>query len=120
VPLNSRQARGRATQQIAAAYFRDHGFPYAQAITGAATGRDILNMIGLALEVKATADRPGPAALRQARGHAKPGEIPTVIWRPNGLGALQVEDWVVMQYLGDWTRLVRSAGYGDPLPEVQA
>jgi hypothetical protein len=90
------------------------GWPFAEAVFGAATGRDILGTPGLALEVKATADNPLPAALRQAVNHAgTSGDLPLVIWRPNGRGESDVGEWVMALRVEDGLRLLAAAGYGD-------
>lgn len=112
----ARVARGRATQQLLAAWFRTNGWPYAQAVTGSMNGRDITGMPALAPEVKATSDNPGPAALRQARRNAHRDDVPFTVWRPNGYGLKVIDEWVAMLELGEFTRLLRLAGYGTPLP----
>jgi hypothetical protein len=116
MPISHRQDRGRRTAAMAAAWFRDHGWPYAANKTGAAAGQDIDNMPGLSPEVKATAgggDLTG--ALRQARRNAAPGVLPFVVWRPNGRGPERIGEWVVAFTLADATDLLRDAGYGTPI-----
>lgn len=115
-PNRARISRGRATNQIGARWYRDNGFPYAEAVTGAMTGRDITGMPACAPEMKATADMPGTPALLQARRNAHPDDLHWVVWRPNGYGEERVGDWPVLMTLAEHTRLVRLAGYGDPLP----
>lgn len=114
--LTPRQKRGRDTQQIVARYFRRNGWVYATAVTGAVSGRDILNMPAMAPEVKATQASPGLGAIRQAKGNAHADDLAFVIWRPNGHGETTVSDWPVLLTLEDFTRLARQAGYGDPIP----
>lgn len=113
-PSRSRVARGRATAQFVAGWFREHGWPFAQAKTGADTGQDIDNMPGLSPEVKATSDGPLLAALRQAVGNAG-GAVPLVVWRPNGYGPESIREWVIAFRLEDGTKLLRDAGYGSPI-----
>jgi hypothetical protein len=71
---------------------------------------DILNMVGLAPEVKATpGDNTG--ALRQAVKNRGDG-LPFVVWRPNGYGESRIAEWPVIFTLEDASRLLREAGYG--------
>lgn len=112
-PRRARITRGRATAQAAAAWFRDNGWPYATAKTGADTGQDIDNMPGLSGEVKATDSMPLLAALRQAKRNAG-GALPFVLWRPNGYGPERIGEWVMAFTVADGTRLLRDAGFGDP------
>lgn len=108
-----RKARGSATQGIAAAWWRGHGFPYCTDAGAGRTGRDLLNLIGLAGEVKARANFNPLAWIRQAKSNAA-GDLPFVLLRCNGQGEKTVADWPVLLRLEDFTRLVRAAGYGDP------
>lgn len=109
----SRKARGSETQAEAAAWFRGHGFPYATDAGAGRQGRDLLNLIGLACEVKARADLQPLAWVRQAQANAD-GDLPFVLFRCNGQGPAAVADWPVLLRLEDFTALVRAAGYGDP------
>jgi hypothetical protein len=43
--------------------------------------------------------------------------MPYVILRCNGQGPASVGEWLVIRRLEDDTRLLREAGYGDPLEE---
>jgi hypothetical protein len=109
----TRKARGSATQIIAAAWYARHGFPYCTDAGAGRVGRDLLNMIGLAGEVKARAGFSPLAWVRQAKANAGP-DLPFVLLRCNGQGPATVADWPVILRNEDFTRLVRAAGYGDP------
>lgn len=109
----ARKARGMATQALAAAWFRARGFPYCTDAGAGRPGRDLLNMIGLAPEVKARAGFSPLAWIRQAATTAA-GDLPFVLLRCNGQGPATVADWPVLLRLEDFTALVRAAGYGDP------
>lgn len=107
-----RKHRGYATQRLAAAWFALRGYPHAHAVGAGEKGIDILEMLGLAPEVKAT---PGniTGALKQA--HANRGNgVPFVVWRPNGYGPERIASWPVIMRLDDFTDLLEAAGYGDP------
>lgn len=109
----ARKSRGSATQAIAAAWYRAHGFPYCTDAGAGRTGRDLLNMIGLAGEVKARFQFDPLAWIRQATKNAA-GDVPFVLLRCNGQGPATVADWPVILRNEDFTRLVRAAGYGEP------
>lgn len=110
----SRKARGSETQNAAAAWYRDNGFPYCESAGAGRQGRDLLGMPGLAGEVKARADLAPMAWLRQAEAAAN-GDLPFVLWRPNGFGTMTIPLWGVFLRNGDFTRLIREAGYGIPV-----
>jgi hypothetical protein len=107
-----RKHRGIATQVHAAEWFRDHGFPYATDAGPGRPGRDLLNLVGLAGEVKARAGFSPLAWIRQATATAA-GDLPFVLLRCNGQGPKVIGDWPVLIRLEDFTALVRAAGYGD-------
>lgn len=108
-----RKHRGMATQALAAQWFRDHGFPYATDAGAGRPGRDLLNLVGLAGEVKARTAFSPLAWIRQAITTAG-GDLPFVLLRCNGQGPKTIGDWPVLLRLEDFTTLVRAAGYGDP------
>lgn len=101
---------------IAALWYREHGFPFCTDAGAGRTGRDLLNMIGLAGEVKGRADFSPLAWVKQAVKNAD-GDLPFVLLRCNGQGPAAVADWPVILRNEDFTRLVRAAGYGDPEDE---
>jgi hypothetical protein len=105
-----RVSRGRATQEMTAEWFRKRGWPDAQSRAASLPGVDIMNMLGLAPEVKA---QPGnvTGALKQAVKNAN-GDLPFVVWRPNGYGPERIKDWPVILMLHDFTNLLAEAGYG--------
>jgi hypothetical protein len=113
-----RKRRGAATQALAAEWFRNHGFPYCTDAGAGRIGRDLLNLIGLAGEIKARSDFNPLAWVRQALANAD-GDVPFVIVRCNGQGSATVADWPVILRLEDFTRLVRLAGYGDPISDEE-
>lgn len=111
--MSARKRRGAATQALVAAWFRDHGHPFATDAGAGRQGRDVLGTLGLAIEVKARADLQPQAWLRQAESTAA-GDVPVVVFRPNGMGPACINDWGVLMRLDDFTALSRAAGYGDP------
>lgn len=116
----SRKHRGINTQSLAAEWFRRHGFPFCTDAGSGRSGRDLLNLIGLAGEVKARKGFDPLAWVRQAVASAA-GDLPFVLFRCNGQGPKSIADWPVLLRLEDFTALVRAAGYGDPInPENQS
>lgn len=117
-PSRTRIARGRRSQVALAALMNRVGWPFAEAIFGAAPGRDLIGTPGLAVEVKATSDNPLPEALRQAVKHVgTSGDLPVVVWRPNGYGEDKIACWVMALTVADGLRLLAEAGYGTPPEE---
>jgi hypothetical protein len=108
-----RKQRGMNTQALAAEWFRDRGFPYATDAGAGRPGRDLLNLIGLAGEVKARASFSPLAWIKQATKSAD-GDLAFVLLRCNGQGPAAIGDWPVLLRLEDFTALIRSAGFGEP------
>jgi len=113
--VNARVARGRRTQEIVANWFRQHGWPEAEAVPAALPGRDIRKMLGLAPEVKATERLDLTGSLTQATANAA-GDLPFVIYRPRGYGVERLAFWPVLMRLDDLTQLLRDANYGEQSP----
>lgn len=109
--IRSRIARGRRSQVALAEYWRQW-WPMARAVVGAMTGRDVQGMPGLAPEVKSTSANPLLAGLRQARNYAH-GDLPFVVWRPDGYGEERIGEWVMCFTVADGTALLVKAGYAD-------
>jgi hypothetical protein len=101
----SRKARGRRTEAVLVDRLKTL-FPNAMQVNSAASGADILNTPGLAIEVKARRGLDLPAWMRQAAKNAKPGEMPVLMTRLNGQGEESVEDWPVILRFGDFLRTV--------------
>ncbi len=109
----SRKRRGGDTQNLAAAWFKAHGWPYAESAGAGRSGRDVLGMPGLAAEVKSRRLFRPSEWVRQAVDNAG-GDLPFVVSRPDGMGPASIADWPVTLRLADFTDLLRAAGYGTP------
>lgn len=106
----SRKHRGYATQRLIATRWRANGIaPYAKAVGAGEQGNDILDVPGLAVEIKARDSVTLPAALKQARSDAGVGDMPIVVWRHNGQGESSMEDWTVTMTLADFEKLWEAA-----------
>ena len=109
----SRRQRGWKTQRIIAEYLQTHGFPTAKAGKPFQAGADVLGVAGVDIEVKAQKDIDRLAALRQS--HARPGDVHLIFERPNGYGEQTLDRWPVTVTIAEIVRLLRLAGYGDPI-----
>lgn len=111
--VNPRVTRGRQTEDIVAAWFRNHGAPGAKRRPASLPGTDVYDMPGLAPEVKATSgDLTG--ALKQAVKNAN-GELPFVVWRPSGYGPERLASWPTFFRFADATWLLQQAGLLEPV-----
>lgn len=93
-PSRSRIQRGRETEFLLTKYLQDY-WPEAAFTSKSAAGDDVINVGKLAVEAKATAHVPILGALRQVHARAADGQIPIVVWRPNGYGPERISDWIV-------------------------
>lgn len=107
--------RWRETEFLAADYLSEHGWPSAKAVGSSLPGSDIENTPGLTWEIKARRDFDPRKVLRQAANHG--GDFQVAVMRPDGSGPKDVEDWPAFMTFGQVVRLLRLAGYGEPLPE---
>jgi len=107
------------SQLVIARWFQEQGFPNAESTGSGRSGVDVIGMPGIAIEAKARTGFQPLAWLRQAAEYAHLG-IPTVVFRPNGMGEQSIGQWGVLMRLSDYTQLIREAGYGDPLPAEPA
>jgi hypothetical protein len=113
VSVNARKARGYRTQAVVAENLRLSGiWPFAETAGAGRPGQDILNTPGYAIEVKARRAYKPLEWLRQAFANAK-GNVPAVIFRPDGMGETSIDDWGVLMTFRDWKDLVRRAEFPD-------
>jgi hypothetical protein len=111
-----RKRRGAETQRFVAAAWRGDGWPYCEDAGAGRNGADLLNTPGLAVEIKARRDFSPLAWMRQASGE---NGLPLVVMRPDNAGPTSVDQWPVILRHADLRRLLRQAGYGDPLNEPE-
>lgn len=109
---NGRVRRGRATEELVAAYLRAHGWPLASRRPAALPGADIENTPGISFEVKARRELDLTGWLKQA---CTRDGIPAVVERPDGYGPETVEKWPAVLPFAVLVQLLREAGYGEPL-----
>lgn len=106
VRAQSRKHRGYATQRLIALRWKLNGMaPYAVPVGAGDHGEDILNSPeGLVVEIKARDTVTLPSALQQAQ-KSNPTSMPWVIWRHNGQGEANLDNWTVTMRLVDAEKL---------------
>lgn len=105
----SRKHRGYATQRDLANRWRENGMaPFAKAVGAGESGEDILDApSGLVIEVKARDTVSLVAAIKQAL-RSSPSAIAWVVWRHNGQGPSNMDDWTVTMRLADAESLYKA------------
>ncbi|HEX8627080.1 MAG TPA: hypothetical protein VF755_02785 [Catenuloplanes sp.] len=111
--------RGAETQRIVAAAWKADGWPYAEPVGAGAPGRDMTGTPGIGAEIKARRDLDLTGWLRQTTCNAR-ADVPVLIVRPDGYGPATVDDWPAIVPHGALRRLLRLAGYGEPLTTTDA
>lgn len=107
---NSRRARSSAGNNLLAAWYREHGWPHAEAVGSGRNGVDVTGLPGLACEHKGADEMRLRSWLDQAS--ARPG-LAYVVYQGRGMGKVTVARWPVIMRLDDHTILLRMAGFGD-------
>jgi len=99
--MPSRVDRGRRTQNVVVvAWLRAHGWPQAKGTPASLPGKDVEDVPGHAIEVKARGRFNPQEWMRQAMRNAKPGEAPCVIVRMVGQGE-DADNYLVFRRLAD-------------------
>lgn len=109
--MTTRKERGRRTEHAIAQHFQAL-YPHCVATSPGASGPDLINTPGIAVEVKARRALDLPAWLRQAQHNAPGATLPLLIIRPHGMGEASVEQWACVLTLDHLTVLLTKAGYG--------
>lgn len=113
----SRKHRGYATQRLLADRWIANGlFPNAVARGAGEPGEDVYRTPAVEVEVKAKDSVALHTALKQAKKRLKPGEIPIVVWRHNGQGESNMDEWTVTVSLYDWEQYERWRRQADRVP----
>ncbi len=100
-----RVQRGRATEELVARWFREHGWTGAERQPAGLPGVDVTGMPGLACEVKARRSFNMTGWLKQAA--AREG-LPFVVVRPDGYGPERIAGWPVVIRLDALTTLLQA------------
>lgn len=106
----SRKVRSRETEKAFAGYLRHKtSWQFAREKGASEAGEDIENTPGVDFELKATRDMPLLAALRQAEKRSD--GLHVVVWRPDGYGVQNINDWVLAMRVKQGVQLLGKAGY---------
>lgn len=118
MPSQSRKRRGAESERVVAAHLASSIWPYAEPAGAGRGGRDITGTPGAQIEIKARRGLNLAADLRQAAGHGE--DLPILIVRLDGQGPVSIAEWPAVLRLGDLIRLLRMAGFGEPIPTPDA
>jgi hypothetical protein len=105
---DARVTRGRSSEELAAKFFRDNGWPDAERNPASLPGSDVLGIAGVNAEVKARKGFKPEQFLSQAE--KRPG-LAVVIIRPYRGGPSNVRDWPAMVRFEEMAHLLKGAGY---------
>lgn len=111
--MTTRKQRAHDSETAVSQWFKQNGWPHAEPVGAGRAGSDVTGMPGLLVEVKARRDfRPVEWLRQHAKLELNIGQVPFVVWRPDGMGPASIGSWGVMMRLDDFTSLIREAGYG--------
>ena len=94
------KARGLALQNALAAYLRTW-WPSAESAGSGRPGTDIAGTPGIVWENKTAHAFRAYEWAKQAKGHARNGELPVVVYWPDGMGAASAADVLAIVPLGE-------------------
>lgn len=108
------RARGNRLQNALAGYLA-RWWPHAESAGAGRQGTDVLGTPGVVWECKTAVDfkrdfRPA-AWTAQAAGHARPGDIPVVVYYPAGIGEAGTGNTLAIMPLHVLMRVLVEAGY---------
>jgi hypothetical protein len=112
----SRRRRGFVTEELVAAYLAENGWPFAEAVPRGTGGPDIKGTPGIIWEVKARTGFDPMRNVRQVLANTPDGAMSDIVLRCNGQGPASIGLWPVFKTFEQEIRLLRQAGYGEPLP----
>lgn len=103
------RAKGLRAPGWVASYLRAW-WPHAEKTPNSRPGRDITGTPGVAFEVK-TSPTWRHAAIAQAAGYRRGGEVPVVVYLPPGCGEANVSSALAILPLGVLMPVLEEAGY---------
>lgn len=117
--MSKSRAKGTMAESAVVRFLRENGYPHAErrALSGINDKGDIAGIVGVVVEVKNHAKYKIPEWLREVEvevANAK-ADHGFLIVKPNGVGEKRVGEWWAVLPLEGIVRLLREAGYGDPL-----
>jgi Holliday junction resolvase len=120
--VSKAKQKGTSAETALVRYLQGQGFPGAErrALGGGGAGEDLGDITGtpcLAWEVKNHASYKIPAWLRETQietENAK-ADFGILAVKPNGVGLSNAGNWWAIMSMAEMVRLLREAGYGDPI-----
>ena len=120
--LSKAKQKGTSAETALVRFLQGQGFPGAErrALGGGGAGEDLGDITGtpcLAWEVKNHATYKIPAWLRESQIEAEnaKADFGILAVKPNGIGLTNAGNWWAIMSMADMVRLLREAGYGDPI-----
>lgn len=121
--MSANRRKGTAAESALVGFLRTVGWPHAErrALAGAKDKGDVTGCIGLVFEQKAANRIDIPAWLRETEAERinAAADYGVLVIKPRGVGDTRVGQWAAVMPLGDLTRLLAAAGYGDGMPEQE-
>lgn len=117
--MSAARQKGTLAETAFVKYLIAHGFPHAErrALHGTEDKGDITGTVGLAWELKNHKTYNIPAWMKETQVEADnaKADYGLLVVKPNRIGVDNVADWWVVLPARDAVKLLREAGYGDPL-----
>lgn len=117
--MSKARQKGTLAETAFVKFLARHGFPHAErrALHGTDDKGDVTGTVGLAWEVKNHKTYQIPAWMKEAQLEAQnaKADYGLLVIKPNRVGTDSVADWWVVLPVSDAVKLLREAGYGDPL-----
>ena len=117
--MSAARQKGTLAETAFVKFLIKHGFPHAErrALHGTEDKGDVTGTVGLAWEVKNHKTYQIPQWMKEAQveAHNAKADYGLLVIKPNRVGADSVSDWWVVLPVGDAVKLLREAGYGNPL-----
>jgi Holliday junction resolvase len=122
--VSRNRAKGTAAESAVVRFFQTVGWPHAErrALSGSKDRGDVTGVPGICVEVKSAVRLEIPAWLRETEAERinAAADYGVLIIKPKSIGDTRVGQWAAVMPLGDLTRLLAAAGYGDGLPEQES
>lgn len=121
--MSRNRAKGTAAESAVVRFLQTVGWPYAErrALSGSKDRGDVAGMPGVCVEVKSAVRLDIPAWLRETEAERinAGADYGVLVVKPKSIGETRVGQWAAVMPLGDLTRLLAAAGYGDGQPKQE-
>ena len=117
--MSKSKQKGTLAESAFVKFLQGHGFPGAErrALAGELDKGDITGTPALTFEVKNHKSYKFPEWIKESKQEKKNAgaDYCPLIVKPVGIGVSSVSDWWAVLPVEDMVKLLREAGYGDPL-----